>query len=312
MIMSSRRDVLSAFGAASASALLRGGTPKPIRLGGEVFVKTDDPRELAREYRRLGYSAARCPKGVKVQDTARVREIEKAFAAENVVIAEIGAWRNLLEPDQTQRKANFEYVTECLALAEAVGARCCVDTAGSYNPTLWLGHHPKNLSQECFDATVENCRRLIDAVKPKRTRFTIEPMGWVVPDGPDAYLKLMRAVNRPAFAVHIDICNWLNCPRRFYQNGEFISECFLKLGRWVVSCHAKDLRWVVERSPMNVHYLEVPPGQGEVDYRAYLREVSQLPTDVPLMLEHMKTAGEYESATIHLRKVAAELGLKFV
>ena len=150
-----------------------------------------------------------------------------------------------------------------MALSEAVGARCCVDIAGSYNPKVWYGPNPKNLSREFFDATVENCRRVIDEVKPKRTRFSIEMMGWNIPDGPDSYLELIRAVDRPAFGVHLDVCNGINSPTRFYRSGEFIAECFRKLGPWIVSCHAKDLEWIAE---MNVHFLEVVPGRGEVDF----------------------------------------------
>src|SRR5215467_4219515 len=261
--------------AASLAAPLAASSARPIRLGGPIFLKSEDPRELAREHRRLGYSAAYCP-AVKMDDTARLREIEKAFAAENVVIAEVGAWVNMLDPDPGKRVRNLGYVVERLALAEAVGARCCPDIAGSYNPTVWYGPHPKNVSQEFFDATVENCRHVIDAVKPKRTKFTIEMMGWSIPDGPDSYLRLIRAVDRPAFAVHMDVCNGINSPTRFYRNSEFISECFRKLGPWIASCHAKDLEWKVE---LNVHFQEVAPGRGEVDYATYLRELSMLPVD---------------------------------
>ena len=291
----------------AAAATLAASSTKPIRLGGPIFLKNDDPRELAREHRRLGYSAAYCPEA-KAGDTARLREIEKAFAAENVVIAEVGAWVNMLDPDAEKRATNLRYVTERLALAEAVGARCCPDIAGSYNPRVWYGPHPKNLSQEFFDATVENCRHVIDEVKPKRTKFTIEMMGWSLPDGPDSYLKLLRAVDRSGFAVHMDVCNGINSPEKFYRSGEFISECFRKLGPWIASCHAKDLQWIPE---MNVHFVEVIPGRGEVDYRAYLTELSKLPVDAPLMLEHLKTAEEYDEGKRHIMKVANETGLSF-
>jgi sugar phosphate isomerase/epimerase len=293
--------------AAALAAPLAASSGRPIRLGGPVFLKSDDPRELAREHRRLGYSAAYCPEA-KVDDPARIREIEKAFAAENVVIAEVGAWVNMLDRNAEKRARNLHYVIERLALAEAVGARCCPDIAGSYNPTVWYGPHPKNLSQEFFDATVENCRHVIDEVKPKRTRFTIEMMGWSIPDGPDSYLRLVRAVDRSGFAVHMDVCNGINSPAKFYQSGEFIRECFHKLGPWIASCHAKDLQWITE---LNVHFLEVAPGRGEVDYRAYLTELSKLPVDAPLMLEHLKTAEEYDEGKRYIMKVAGELGLAF-
>src|SRR3954447_3430012 len=273
-----RRTFLGAAAVLAAGSAAR-AAGRPVRLGGPIFKKSDDPAELAREHRRLGYSAAYCPES-KVEDEARNQEIVKAFAAENVVIAEVGAWKNMMDPDADKRRENRQYVAQRMALAEAVGARCCVDIAGSYNATSWYGPHPKNLSQEFFDATVENCRSVIDAVKPKRTKFTIEMMGWSVPDGPDSYLKLIKAVDRPGFGVHMDVCNGVNSPTRFYRNAEFIGECFRVLGKWIASCHAKDLEWKVE---YNVHFQEVIPGRGGLDYAAYLRELSKLPVDAPLM-----------------------------
>jgi sugar phosphate isomerase/epimerase len=298
-----RRSLL----AIGATTLIARAAPTPLRFGGPIFLSSNDPAELAREHRRLGYSAAYCPNAT-VKDTDRVRAIEKAFAAENIVLAEVGAWKNMLDPDPARRKENLDYVTDRCALADAVGARCCVDIAGSYHPDIWYGLHPRNVSREFFEATVENCRHVIDAVKPKRTRFTIEMMPWSLPDGPDSYFDLIKAVSRPAFGVHLDVCNIINSPRRFYESGEVIRECFRKLGPWIVSCHAKDLQWVPE---LNVHFLEVIPGRGQVDYRAYLTELSKLSVDAPLMLEHLKNATEYEEGAAHIRKVATEAGVRF-
>lgn len=298
----SRRHVLAAL----PSSLLAAPGAK-IRLGGPVFLKSDDPLELAREHRRLGYSAAYCPKA-DLKDTERIRTIEKSYAAENVVIAEVGAWVNMLEPRSGKREENMKYIGERLALAEAVSARCCVTIAGSYNPSVWYGPNPKNFSKEFFDATVANCRRLIDEVKPKRTKFTIEMMGWALPEGPEEYVKLIKAVDRQAFAVHLDPCNGINSPARFYRNGDFIAECFRLLGPSIMSCHAKDLEWVVE---MNVHFKEVIPGRGEIDYRSYLRGLAALPTEVPLMLEHLKTAEEYTEGADYIRRIGGEIGVSF-
>src|SRR4051812_20689874 len=233
--MSTTRRQFLAMAAAGTTALHAAGTP--VRLGGPIFLKSDDPAALAKEHRRLGYSAAYCPQMANLKDSDGIRAIQKAYAAENVVIAEVGAWKNMLDPDAAKRKQNLEYVVERCALAEAVGARCCVDIAGSYNPDSWYGPNPKNLSKEFFDATVANCRHVIDAVKPTRTRFTIEMMGWNIPDGPDSYVDLIRAVDRKAFGVHLDICNGINSPRRFYENTAYIDECFAKLGPSIVSCH---------------------------------------------------------------------------
>ena len=130
----------------------------PLRLGGPVFVSTEDPEALAVAHRKLGYRAAYCP-GVDLKDSAKIRAYAEAFAQHDVVIAEVGRWVNLLDGDAEKRRRNLQTVTDGLALAEAIGALNCVDIAGSFNPTSWFGPHPDNLSPRFFDAIVENARR---------------------------------------------------------------------------------------------------------------------------------------------------------
>jgi len=298
-----RRQILAA---ALAAPAVSAAPHKTIRLGGPVFLKDAAPRDIARECRRLGYSAAYCPPATPT-DAARLTAIEEAFRAENVVIAEVGVWVNLLDADSAKRKANLAKVIDGLAVADGVGARCCVDIVGSYNPKHWEGPDPRNVTKECFDAAVENARAIIDAVKPKRSKFAYEMMGWTIPDSPDSYLRLIRAIDRPAFGVHIDVCNVINSPDRFYNNAAVIAECFKKLGRWITSCHAKDLEWVRE---MNLHFLEVIPGRGGIDYRAYLSAIASLPQEAPLMLEHLRTPAEYDEGRNFIVKVMEESGLR--
>lgn len=278
---------------------------KSIRLGGPIFVDSDDPGVLAREHRRLGYRAAYVPK-VELHDRDRAQAIVKEFSSQDVVIAEVGAWVNMLDLDPEKRRKNLDYVEQRLALAEEVGALCCVDIAGSYDPKTWYAPNPKNFSQEFMDATIENCRRVIDAVKPIRTKFSIEMMPYSFPSGPDEYLKLLQAVDRKAFGVHLDVCNVINSPKRMYDNGSVIRECFRKLGPWIVSCHAKDLAW---EDSYQVSFREVIPGRGRIDYRTYLAELSKLHSGAPLMLEHLSSADEYNEARKYVASVAGDLGL---
>ena len=284
-----------------------GPSGKPLRLGGPIFIKSDDPAEIAQEHRRLGYRAAYGPK-VEANDTERIKAIIKEFSARDVIIAEIGGWCNMLDSDAEKRRKNMAKVMDRLAVADLLGARTCPNIAGSYNAHFWCGPHPKNITEEFIDATVENCRRVIDAVKPTRTTFSIEMMPFNFPTGPDDYLKLIKRVDRKAFGVHLDVCNVMNSPERMYNNGAVIDECFRKLGRWIVSCHAKDLSW---EDYVQVCLREVIPGRGDIDYRAYLRGLAGLSVDVPLMLEHLKTAEEFDEGRHHIQSVAREMGLSF-
>ncbi len=114
-----RRDFLAKAGSAAAMA---GASPRlwagaaaagarHLRLGGPVFLKSDDPAELAEEHRRLGYRAAYAPE-VKANDTDRIKAIIREFAARDVALAEVGAWVNMLDPDPAKRRQNLAYVQE--------------------------------------------------------------------------------------------------------------------------------------------------------------------------------------------------------
>jgi sugar phosphate isomerase/epimerase len=296
-----------AAGATALAAAKPASAKHAIRLGAPVFDAPQDPEGLALAHRKLGYRAAYCP-NVSLNDKDRIRDIAAAFARHDVALAEVGRWCNLLDADDAKRAANLAAVTEGLALAEAIGARCCVDIAGSFSRASWFGPDPQNVTPRFFDAAVENARKIIDAVKPKRAKFSYEAMGWCLPDSADHYLKMVKAVDRKAFGVHLDPCNLINSPHRFYGITTVLNECFDKLGPWIVSCHAKDLTWDVE---MNVHFREVCIGTGSMDYSTYLRRLAALPHDVPLMIEHMKDAAEYDKCRRHLFKLAGKVGVQF-
>ena len=217
-------------------------------------------------------------------------------------------WKNLLDPDPDKRRSNMTYVTARLALAEQLGARNCVDIAGSFNPDSWFGQNPGNFSQEFVDATVENCRKLIDAVKPQRTAFSIEMMPWSFPSGPDEYVRLVKAVDRKAFGVHLDVCNTMNSPARFYNNASRHPRML---------CQARPLDQVLPRKDLNwgpgyqVNLEEVVPGTGLIDYKTYLTELSKSGTDAPLMLEHLHNEEDYTKGREYIQGVARSLGLSW-
>lgn len=173
---------------------------------------------------------------------------------------------------------------EALALAKAIGARCRVDIAGSLNPGSWFGPHTDDFSRGFVDASLENPRNISDAVKPRRVVFCYEMMGRAGPVTADQYWKLTRAVNRRGFAVHLDPCNGINSPEKFYDNTALLNESFDSLGKWIASCHARDLAWDVE---MNLDFREVVPGAGVLDYETDMRRVAPQPQNPPLMIEPM-------------------------
>jgi sugar phosphate isomerase/epimerase len=267
-----------------------------LRLGGPVFVKTSDPIELARAHRDAGWAAALCPP-VDPGDASAARRVRDAFAAADVVLAEVGAWCNMVAAEPDRRAANLARVTGKLAEAEALGARCCVNYLGTLAPASDFDPHPANLTPDAFDLAVETVRKVIDAVRPTRAKFCLEMMQWIIPDSVEIYADLIRAVDRPAFGAHLDPVNLVLTPRQYFDTGALIRHAFALLGPHVISCHAKD---IVLRGGLGLRLEEVRPGLGGMDYATYLREVRRLDRDVPILLEHLGSAEEYEQARRHL------------
>jgi len=275
-----------------------------MRLGGPTYTPYNDPQSWVQAVKSSGYRAAYSPVGIDA-DQATVRAYADAANAADIVIAEVGVWNNPLVSDETERQTAIEKNIACLALAEQIGARCCVNIAGSRGEK-WDGPCELDLTKDTFELIVDNTRRIIDAIKPTRTFYTLEPMPWMYPDSPDSYLELIQAIDRPGFAVHLDPVNMVSSPQLYFHNSAFLQECFGKLGPWIKSIHVKD---ILLGQNLTTHLDEVRPGLGKLDYRTFLHAADQLDPDMPFMLEHLPSAQEYESAAAYVRKIAIEENL---
>mgnify|MGYP000038287427 CR=1 FL=1 len=275
-----------------------------MRLGGPVFEPYEDPERYCAAARAAGYSAIYLPLGEEAGIEA-ARALERAAARAGLVIAEAGAWSNPLSPDEATRRAAVLKCQRMLALADAANARCCVNIAGSRG-TKWDGPSRADLSEETLEQIVVTVREIIDAVRPVRTYYTLETMPWMFPDSTESYVRLIRAIDRPRFAVHFDPVNLVSSPQRFFHTGALIAEFVAALGPHIRSCHAKD---IALRDNLTVHLDEVRPGTGGLDYGALLRALNQLDPDVPLMLEHLPDAAEYQTAADFIRERARAEGV---
>jgi sugar phosphate isomerase/epimerase len=130
----------------------------------------------------------------------------------------------------------------------------------------------------------------------------------MIPDSPENYLQLIRDVDRPQFAAHMDFVNMINCPRRYLAAEKFIEECFGELAPYIKSTHIKDSRMHPTR--LTTILEECSPGEGTLDFAKILKMLDEkLPADAPVLLEHMTTFEEYEKAYDYLAKIAEENGI---
>lgn len=277
-----------------------------IRLGGPLFEKFDSPASWIAELKKQNYRAAYCPLNPGAS-SEEIKAYEQASKKADIVISEVGVWINLISPDEKVRKEAIEKTVEALYLADSIGANCCVNVSGSKNPKYWAGPHKDNLTEDTFDEIVETARKIIDEVKPVRTFFVLEPMPWAYPDSADNYLRLLKAIDRKQFGVHLDPMNLIVSPQLFFKSGAMIKECFKKLGPHIRSCHGKDI--ILREDIYTPQLTECRPGLGQMDYTTFLRELGKL-KDIPLMMEHLNTAEEYKLAGDYIRSVGKKEGIE--
>lgn len=272
-----------------------------MRLGGYFDEKFASPEDWVAILQSQGYTAAyapyRIPPGGSFPGDGDLLAYRKAAQEADIVIAEVGAWgRNYVAEDEAERHRAVEESIRLLEMAEKLGARCLVNSAG------WRRNPAENFSDATFRLIVETVQTILDAVKPAQASLTLELVPDIFPYSCDSYLDLLRAVNRPGFAVHFDLANLAATPYLCYHSAELIQECVEKLGPWIKSCHAKD---VVVTKGMVVHIDETRPGLGCLDYAALIRALDRLDADMPLMMEHLPSNQEYQLAAEYIRSCAA-------
>ncbi len=275
-----------------------------MRLGAPIFTPFSNADEWVQAHKARGFGAAFCPDLKPDQE----EEFRKAAEQAGLVIAEVGAWCNPLSQDEEERKRNIAYCQERLALADRMGARCCVNIAGSLG-SKWDGPDPRDLTEHTFALIVDSVREIIDAVNPSRTVYSLEPMPWMYPDSIESYERLIKVINRRGFGVHFDPVNLINCPERSFNNATFMKEFVARLGGHIRSVHAKDS---LMGNHLTLHLEECRPGLGNLDYRTLLTSLEALDPQMPLLVEHLPEATEYDQAVTYIRQEADACGVKFI
>ena len=236
-------------------------------------------------------------------DSEVIKAYKEAADKNGLLIAEVGVWRNTLAKEPEERKANIEYAVNQLKMADEIGANCCVNVLGTPYGPRWDGGYKGNFSEENWNQAVLMIQKVIDRAKPKKTKYTIEPMPWMIPTSPDEYLKLIKDVNRKEFGVHLDIVNMINTPQRYFFNQDFIKECFEKLKGKICSCHIKDINLKEE---FTFQLEEVACGQGNLDLELYAELATKENPKMPMIIEHLHSDEEYLASLEYLKKRLAK------
>ena len=269
-----------------------------MRLGTSSPLKHDSAEEWAKKQTELGCRAVVFPLSANDPEE-KIKEYVDAAMSNDLLIAEVGVWRNAMSLDPEERKAQRDYFVRQLQLADRIGARCAVNVAGAKGPR-WDGHYKENFFKETRSEIIKMVQEIIDRAEVTNTYFTLEPMPWMIPAGPEDYVRLIEEVDRERFAVHMDIINMTNSIERYYDAEAFVDRCAELLGNRIRSCHIKDVHLKEEYT---FQLEECAPGNGEYPLRYYVQKMNSIDPDMPVILEHLNTDEEYIKYMDYLKEV---------
>ena len=270
-----------------------------MRIGIGGVLPHHSPEEWADELVEMGFRATVFPATYQQSD-ALIQAYVKAAKDRDLLIAEVGVWDNPFSPDPAVAKRAREACLGQLQLADAIGARCCVNISGAFG-TRWDFCYRENFTTEAYQKNLTFLRELLEAAKPQHTCYTLESMPWMLPSSPEETLQIIQDVNHPQFKAHIDLCNMVKDPYLFTHPEELIDRTFSLLKGQMVSFHLKDIT-LVESSTVQI--VEVLPGQGQMNLPLYLQRIAEIgDPDMPVLIEHLPDKLSYAKALAHIQSL---------
>jgi sugar phosphate isomerase/epimerase len=197
-----------------------------------------------------------------------------------------------LVPPETRRARTAE-LKEIADFARLLG----VDVVGVH-----IGFVPHDPTSADYRDVLAVTREACDHLAKNRQALHLE----TGQEPADVLLRFLEDVERDNLHINFDPANMI-----LYGCGEPIP-ALRKLGAHVRSIHCKDATW--SKEPGKTWGAEVPIGQGDVDFAAYLRTLAEIGYDGPLTIEReipqepARQKAEIASAIDVLNRLKQEMG----
>jgi len=268
------------------------------------------PYTLAESIKRikaLGFSAVQldlCFKDMKLEAADLTQEkchiIRDAFRDANLPIVAISGYTNIVHPDTAKRKANIDYLKTLLKFARDLGTPYVISETGTFDPDSDWVYHPKNGTEEGYEAIRATILDLARYAYDNGSVFLIENYVNNIIGSVDQVLRLFGDIDHPGLGLLMDPTNYFNDNNIDDVDGE-LNRIFNALGNRIKIAHAKDCKRAVDTSEKHAQIdateshtfrgaggVELPaPGLGVLNYDLYLKRLSQLHPNIPIIIEHL-------------------------
>lgn len=202
---------------------------------------------------------------------AQCAEIANAYRDEGITIHSIGVYTNLIHPDENERKANLAYFGEMFRVGAAMNVKTFITEAGHYEPDTPDHGVPHYFREDVWYQMVETGRELVKLAESNDATILFEPFYRGFLASAKRTRLFVEALDSPRARVLLDPANLIEL--------NDLEEMFTQLAPYIDCMHAKDRQLHVDRG--------VAAGQGDVDYKAFVRLAHQHAPHAPFILEYV-------------------------
>ncbi|MGO4936103.1 sugar phosphate isomerase/epimerase family protein [Fundicoccus sp. Sow4_H7] len=222
------------------------------------------------------------------------KDIGNIFSKQDVNIAVLGCYVNLIHPDPVERKAALDFFKAHIRHAKHMGALTVGTETGAATPEVQ--YTEKNFEEVAFISAVHSVKELVAEAEKHGVIVAIEGGINHPIYSPKMMKRLLDEVDSNNMQVILDVVNYIFPDNASVETQhQIIDEAFDLFGDRITVIHAKD--FVIENNEKKI----VPVGQGEMDYEYLLNKVKAEKPRIPVLLE--ETEEPYiESSTEFLKK----------
>lgn len=270
--------------------------------------------ETAKKIRGHGFNTAQLDLHFKDIDlshgnlnAANCKKVRDTFRANDLPICAVSAYTNIIHPDLEQRKANVDRLKEILRNARALGSRYVISETGTYNEESEWMSHPKNKSEEGFEA----CRKIIAELSQEAydhgSMFLLETYVNNVVGSVEETVKMFAQVDHPGLGLLMDPTNYFE-DHNIDQMDQVLNQVFDTLSDKIKIAHAKDCaRSDDDKSEKHAdigdddalashtfrgvgEIVLNAPGTGVLNYDLYLQRLAEKHPNIEMIIEHLDEA----------------------
>jgi sugar phosphate isomerase/epimerase len=266
--------------------------------------------ESARRIKAHGFNTVQLDLAFKDMDLAtpeaitpdKCRRIRDTFRQYNLPVSCISAYTNIVHPDKGERKKRNDYLKAVLRHARLCGSPYVISETGTVNPDSDWSSHPDNKSEWAYEDCVTTIRELSQEAYDHGAMFLLETYVNNIIGSVDETLRVFADVNHPGLGLLMDPTNYFET-HNIDQMDQVLNSMFDALGDKIKISHAKDVKRTagadksekfadIDASEAHqfrgVGEIELPaPGLGALNYSLYLKRLSKLHPNIPIIIEHL-------------------------